>query len=80
MYSNAPIINRKKMKSLLDSTFDRFFSVFNTELKANVESSGTFCLTFDVWTSVAQTAYLGLIINYLVQGFTNTTEVIGHGA
>ena len=65
------------MKSLLDSTFDRVFSVFNTELKANVESSGTFCLTFDIWTSVAQTAYLGLIINYIDKDFNLVYKLLG---
>lgn len=65
------------MKSLLDSTFDRFLSVFNTELKANVESISTFCLTFDIWTSMAQTGYLGLIINYIDKDFNLVYKLLG---
>lgn len=76
-FSQAPIINRLKMKSLLDSTFDRFFSVFNTELKANIESLGTFCLTFDIWTSKAQTGYLGIIINYIDKDFKSVYKLLG---
>ena len=65
------------MKSILDSTFDRFFSVFNTGLKANTESHGTFYLTFDIWTSTAQTAYLGLIINYIDKDFNLVYKLLG---
>jgi len=65
------------MKSTLDSTFNRFFSVFNIELQANIESLGTFCLTFDIWTSVAQTGYLGLIINYIDKDFKLVYKLLG---
>ena len=75
--SAAPTINRHKMKSILNSTFDRFFSIFNTELKANIESLGSFCLTFDIWTSTAQTSYLGLIINYIDKDFKLVYKLLG---
>ena len=65
------------MKSVLDSTFDRFFSVFNTELKSNIDSLGTFCLTFDIWTSMAQTGYLSLIINYIDKDFKLVYKLLG---
>ncbi|KAK1825660.1 hypothetical protein QBC39DRAFT_270633, partial [Podospora conica] len=45
---NAPTINRKNIKELLKSTFDRFISTFNTDLKVNIESYSTFYLTFDI--------------------------------
>ena len=65
------------MKVVLESTFDRFFSNFNNELKSNLESHGRFCLTFDIWTSRAQTGYLGLVINYIDKDFNLVYKLLG---
>lgn len=61
----------------MDSTFDRLFATFNTQLKANVESLGTFCLSFDIWTSNTQTGYLGLIINFINKDFKLVYKLLG---
>ena len=65
------------MKTILESTFDRFFSNFNTELQSNIESNGSFCLTFDIWTSIAQTGYLRVIINYIDKDFKLIYKLLG---
>ena len=65
------------MKTILESTFNRFFSNFNTELQLNIESNGFFCLTFDIWTSIAQTGYLRVIINYIDKDFKLIYKLLG---
>ena len=44
-------INRHKIKTILNNTYDNILSTFNTQLQQNIESQGLFSLTLDIWTS-----------------------------
>ncbi|RKF84124.1 hypothetical protein GcM1_144006 [Golovinomyces cichoracearum] len=55
---DSPSISRRGAKTLLNATFRRALTIFNNDLKRNLDTSGTFSLTFDLWTSRNRDTYL----------------------
>ena len=51
--------------------------VFNNELKANIETNGSFSIVFDIWTSNSETAYIGVIISFIDSDFNLNYKLIG---
>ncbi|KAK0672243.1 ribonuclease H-like domain-containing protein, partial [Cercophora samala] len=62
-------ISRAKATTLLSSTFDRFQAIINSQISEHKKQLGTFCLTFDLWTSKANDSYLGMILSYIKPDF-----------
>ena len=74
---SSPVINRWKIKNILEKTYNDYFTNFIYDLKQNIASNGTFSLSFDIWTSNTQTAYIGIIIIYINSDFQLTYRLIG---
>src|SRR6187399_3574182 len=47
----TPIINRKKIKLILDKNYNTELLNLINDIQRNIESNGTFFLIFDLWTS-----------------------------
>jgi hypothetical protein len=62
---NSPNIDRWKIKRLLTDTYNTSLTTFNYKLNENIQSNRLFSLTFDIWTSNSQTAFLGIILFYI---------------
>jgi hypothetical protein len=65
------------MKSILENTFTRYLAVLISDFNENIKSHGKFSLTFDIWTSNTQTAYLGIINTYINSNFQLQYKLIG---
>lgn len=74
---NAPIINRWNIKVSLEENFQESLNKLNNNLAENIKSLGTFSLTFDIWTSNSQTAFLGIILAYISPDFKLEYKLIG---
>ena len=59
------IINRWKIKALLESNYKSAFSNLIFKLKENIDNNGLFSLSLDIWTLNNQTAYFGIILAYI---------------
>lgn len=73
----SPVINRWKIKNILEKTYNDYFTTFIYDLKQNIVSNGSFSLTFDIWTSNTQTSYIGIIITYINSNFQLIYRLIG---
>jgi hypothetical protein len=75
---STPVLNRWKIKTILEDKFNNYLSTFNDQLRRNVENNGLFSTTLDIWTSkVNQTPYLGIIITYIDIDFKLNYKLIG---
>jgi hypothetical protein len=72
-----PIINRKKIKLLLSLSYENSLIKLNSNLVDNINSLGTFSLTFDIWTANNQDCFLGLILIYINSKFELIYQLIG---
>jgi hypothetical protein len=73
----TPIINRKKIKIILEKTYNTEYINLLNDLRLNIESNGTFSLIFDLWTSNNQNAYFGIILAYINTDFKLKYKLIG---
>ena len=73
----TPIINRKKIKLILEKTYNTEYINLLNDLRLNIESNGTFSLIFDLWTSNNQNAYFGIILAYINTDFKLKYKLIG---
>ena len=48
---SIPVINRKKLKTILTSTFQAKKNEINDKIRRNIKENGTISLSFDLWTS-----------------------------
>ncbi len=74
---STPIINRHKIKTILENTYVDSKMEFENELEKNLENNGLFSLTFDIWTSLTQTSYMGVIVTYIDSNFILNYKLIG---
>ena len=74
---NSPIINRWKIKEILEKTFKISLISFNNSLELNIKTNGKFSVVFDIWTSNNNTAYLGIIICFIDSEFNLIYKLIG---
>jgi hypothetical protein len=74
---STPIINRMKIKIILENTYKRYFSVFLQQIQQNIKNDGSFSLTFDIWTSNSQTAFMGIILTFIDIDFKLQYKLIG---
>ena len=72
-----PIINRKKIKLLLSLSYKNSLIKLNSNLVDNINSLGTFSLTFDIWTSNNQIAFIGIILIFIDKNFNLIYKLIG---
>jgi len=73
----TPIINRKKIKTILEKNYNTEFLNLINDIRLNIESNGTFSLIFDLWTSNSQDAYFGIILAYINNNFKLKYKLIG---
>ncbi|KAH6957701.1 hypothetical protein BKA56DRAFT_202435 [Ilyonectria sp. MPI-CAGE-AT-0026] len=73
----SPIINRDKIKGILLDTFNNSLLQLNKQLEENISTFGTFSLTFDIWTSKTQIAYLGIILIFIDKDFNLIYKLMG---
>jgi predicted PurR-regulated permease PerM len=72
-----PIINRKKIRNLLSKAYENSLNKLNSNLAENINSLGSFSLTFDIWTASNQDSFLGLILIYINSNFELIYKLIG---
>ena len=73
----TPIINRKKIKLILDKNYNTELLNLINDIRRNIESNGTFSLIFDLWTSNNQDAFFGIILSYINSDFKLKYKLIG---
>ena len=71
------MINRHKIRSILDTTFENHVIAINNEFQRNIATNGQFSLTFDIWTSTTQIAYIKVILLYINKDFKLIYKLIG---
>lgn len=74
---SAPVINRKKLKDILSSTFQARKNEINNEIRRNIKQNGSISVTFDLWSSNALNSYIGVIITYINPEFELIYKLIG---
>ena len=71
------MINRHKIRSILDTTFENHIIAINNEFQRNIATNGQFSLAFDIWTLTTQIAYMGVILSYIDKDFKLIYKLIG---
>jgi hypothetical protein len=77
LFGQGPLINRRKIKGILHTTFISSQADLNKQLAANIQSGGLFSPTFDIWSANNGTSYLGIIIIFIDNNFRLNYKLIG---
>jgi hypothetical protein len=76
-YSDSPIINRWKIKLILDFTFNNALSILNLELALHANNYGTFSIIFNIWFLKSNISFIGVIVSFIDSEFNLNYKLIG---